>query len=207
MEITSAYSAFANRGVWVQPLAISRVIDRRGATLQEFVAERREIISEAKAYLLLDLMKGVVNAGTGGSLRWKYDFYRPAAGKTGTTDNWTDAWFVGFTPQLTAGVWVGVDDPQVSLGYKRYGDAAALPIWARIMREIYQQFDYPTVDWEMSDGVVRMKVCDLTKDRPTKFCPTIWELFLEGTGPPDECQVHLGLEPGRFDPDDAIFMN
>ncbi|MFB0516423.1 MAG: penicillin-binding protein 1A [Candidatus Neomarinimicrobiota bacterium] len=207
IDITAAYAAVANRGVWVEPIAVTKVVDRRGKILREFIPERKEIIHEDKAYILLDLMKGVIDGGTGARIRWMYDFNRPAAGKTGTTDHWTDAWFVGFTPQLTAGVWVGVDDPRVSLGEERYGNIAALPIWARIMKEIYQTFDLPLVDWPMPDGVVVMDVCQVTKDRPTKYCPREKEIFLEGTEPPDECQVHTGLDTRPYRPDDDIFLN
>jgi len=136
-----------------------------------------------------------------------YRFERPAAGKTGTTDNWTDAWFIGFTPHLSAGVWLGVDDPRVSLGEKRYGNEAALPFWARIMREIHQAFDLPASDWSMPDGVLTMKICKITKDRPTKYCPTEREIFLEGTEPPDECQMHTGVDTDTYDPDEDIFLN
>lgn len=207
LEITASYAALANRGVWVEPIAVVKVVDRRGKTLREFIPERREVIREDKAYILLDLMKGVIDGGTGGSLRWKFDFYRPAAGKTGTTDGWTDAWFIGFTPQLAAGVWLGVDDPRVSLGEKRYGNVVALPIWARIMKEIHETFNLPAIDWKMPDGVVVMDVCQVTKDRPTKYCPRQKEIFLEGTEPPDECQAHTGVDTRPYHPDDDIFLH
>ena len=207
IEITASYAAIANRGVWVEPIAITRVVDRRGKTLREFIPERIEVIREEKAYILLDLMKGVIDGGTGGSLRWKFNFYRPTAGKTGTTDHWTDAWFIGFTPQLSAGIWLGVDDPRVSLGKKRYGNVAALPIWARIMQEIHQSFDLAVADWPMPAGVVVMEICKVTKDRPTKYCPREKEIFLEGTAPPDRCQIHTGVNTRPYDPAEDIFLN
>lgn len=206
-EITAAYASIANRGFWVEPIAVTEVVDRQGKTLREFFPDREEIIGEDKAYLILDLMKGVVDAGTGARSRWMYDFYRPAAGKTGTTDDWTDAWFIGFTPQLTAGVWVGVDDPSVSLGEERFGNIAALPIWARLMKEIHESFDIAVTDWEMPDGIVVMNICAVTKDRPSKYCPLEQEIFLEGTEPPDECQMHTGVDTRRFQPDDDIFLD
>ena len=207
IDITAAYAAIANGGVWVEPTAITRVVDRRGKTIREFIPEHKEVIDADKAYILLDLMRGVIDGGTGGSLRWKYNFYHPTAGKTGTTDNWTDAWFIGFTPRLSAGVWVGVDDPRVSLGKKRYGNVVALPIWAGIMKEIYQVFDMKVTDWSMPDGVVVMEICRATKDRPTKYCPREKEIFLEGTTPPDACQIHTGVNTRPYDPSDDIFLN
>lgn len=209
IELTAAYAAFANRGVWVEPVSVTKVVDRRGKILRDFIPDRKEIISEDKAYLLLDLMKGVVNGGTGARIRWMYNFNRPAAGKTGTTDGWTDAWFVGFTPQLSAGVWIGVDDPRVSLGEERYGNIAALPVWARIMKEVHEAFELPGTDWPMPEGIAIMEICPLTKDRPTRYCPQPREreLFLEGTEPPDQCQVHKGVDTRPFRPDDDIFLN
>lgn len=208
LEITAAYAAIANGGVWVEPLDVTKVLDRRGKTIREFIPERKEVISADKAYILLDLMRGVLDGGTGSRVRWMFNFNRPAAGKTGTTDRYTDAWFIGFTPQLSAGVWIGVDDPQVSLGEKRYGNIAALPIWARIMREIHENLlDLPVANWEMPDGVVVMNICQVTKDRPTKYCPRVKEIYLEGTEPPDECQLHTGVDSRPYNPDEDIFLN
>ena len=207
LEITAAYASIANGGVWVQPIAVSEIVDRRGKVLREFIPERKEIIRADKAYLLLDLMRGVVDRGTGARTRWMYQFNRPAAGKTGTTDNWSDAWFVGFTPQLAAGVWIGVDDPQVSLGEDRFGNVVALPIWARVMREIHQTFDLPVRNWQLPKDIVQLDICLVTKDRPTKFCPREKEIFIQGTEPPDRCQIHTGFDNKSYDPDDDIFLN
>ena len=207
LEITAAYASIANGGVWVQPIAVSEIVDRRGKVLREFIPERKEIIRADKAYLLLDLMRGVVDRGTGARTRWMYQFNRPAAGKTGTTDNWSDAWFVGFTPQLAAGVWIGVDDPQVSLGEDRFGNVVALPIWARVMREIHQTFDLPVRNWQLPEDIVQLDICLVTKDRPTKFCPREKEIFIQGTEPPDRCQIHTGFDNKSYDPDDDIFLN
>ncbi len=124
------YGAIANNGIYSQPLAITRIEDRHGRIIKEFIPESREVQDEATIYILRDMMKSVVDAGTGSALRWKYNFEAPAAGKTGTTNSKADAWFVGFTPQLAIGVWVGMDDPSVSLGKTQYGSVAALPIFA-----------------------------------------------------------------------------
>ncbi|MCK4578578.1 MAG: transglycosylase domain-containing protein, partial [Candidatus Marinimicrobia bacterium] len=207
LELTAAYAALANNGVWVEPLAVTRIMDRRGKALREFIPERKEVIEAEKAYIMLDLMRGVVDLGTGARVRWMFGFNRPAAGKTGTTDDWNDAWFVGFTPQLTAGVWVGVDDPRVSLGEERFGNVAALPIWARIMKEVHQSFDMPVLSWQMPADLVRLDICKVTKDRPTKYCPREKEIFIRGTEPPDACQVHTGFESQPYNPDDDVFLN
>jgi len=99
LEITAAYGAIANNGIYSQPLAITRIEDRHGRIIKEFIPESKEVQDEATIYILRDMMKSVVDAGTGGALRWKYKFLAPAAGKTGTTNSKADAWFVGFTPQ------------------------------------------------------------------------------------------------------------
>jgi penicillin-binding protein 1A len=95
----------------------------------------------------------------------------------------------------------------VSLGEKRYGNVAALPIWARLMKEIHQTFNLPATNWKMPDDVVVMEVCQITKDRPTKYCPREKEIFLEGTEPPDQCQAHTGVDTRRYHPDDDIFLH
>ncbi|MEE9463960.1 MAG: PBP1A family penicillin-binding protein [Candidatus Neomarinimicrobiota bacterium] len=207
LEITAAYASIANGGVWVEPYSVSKIMDRRGKVLREFIPERKEILRADKAYLLLDLMRGVMDLGTGARTRWMYQFNRPAAAKTGTTDNWSDAWFVGFTPQLSAGVWIGVDDPQISLGEERFGNVAALPFWARIMREVHDTFEMPVRDWQMPDDIVRLDICRVTKDRPTKYCPREKEIFIQGTEPPDICQIHTGVDNKTYDPETDIFLN
>lgn len=106
LELTSAYGTFANSGVYVEPIAILKVVDRNGKTLEEAEEKKKQVISESTAAELTDLLQGVIQRGTGTGA----DFGRPAAGKTGTADNYSNAWFVGYTPQLVAGVWIGCDD-------------------------------------------------------------------------------------------------
>ena len=120
LEMVSAYAAYANKGVYSKPIAITKIEDRYGNTIREYYPAQYEVLSEETAFLMTNLMQTVMERGTGGSARWKYNFTRPAAGKTGTTQGWSDAWFVGFTPQIAAGVWFGVDDYQVSLGTVSY---------------------------------------------------------------------------------------
>ena len=112
LDIVNAYSAFSNKGVLNQPFGITRVEDRYGNTIKEYSPIREEVLREESAYIITSMLQTVMDAGTGGSARWLHNFYHPAGGKTGTTQNWTDAWFVGFSKQLAAGVWVGVDDPR-----------------------------------------------------------------------------------------------
>ena len=116
MEMVAAYSALSNKGVYSKPFAITKIEDRYGNVIKDYFPERSEVLSEETAYLMTSMMQTVMDRGTGGSARWKYKFNRPAAGKTGTTQGWSDAWFVGFTPQIAAGCWFGVDDFRVPLG-------------------------------------------------------------------------------------------
>ena len=139
------------------------------------------------------MMRSVVDAGTGGALRWKYKFKRPAAGKTGTTDSKTDAWFVGYTPQIAMGVWIGVDDPSISLGNEQFGSVAALPIWAKAINQIYEVKEYPEEDWEIPDGIVELEICTETYEKTTRWCPgdtRMTEIFIIQNQPKSLCSKH-----------------
>ncbi|MFQ6616026.1 MAG: penicillin-binding protein 1A, partial [Fidelibacterota bacterium] len=195
LEITSAYGIFPNRGVLSKPMAITRIVDRFGNVVEEYSPQREEVLSEETAFIMTDLLRTVVDRGTGGRIRWMYQFNRPAGGKTGTTQGWTDAWFVGFTPRLAAGVWFGADDPQVSLGQGQDGSRAALPAWARFMKAVYDTLDWPYEDFEVPSGVVRMQICKVTKELPTEYCPTETEYFIKRYAPTRKCRVHT--DPGR----------
>lgn len=141
-ELTSAYATFANRGRWIEPMFVTRIEDRNGNVIEEFVPDSREALSEETAYLMVDMLRAVVNEGTGIALRYSYNF--PAnidiGGKTGTTQNHSDGWFVGITPYFATGVWVGHSDRRVHFPSIRNGQGAvmALPIWAKYMRKVYE---------------------------------------------------------------------
>ncbi|MEE8394513.1 MAG: penicillin-binding transpeptidase domain-containing protein, partial [bacterium] len=132
-ELTRAYGIFAARGKLMQPIYIRRIEDSRGNTLQSSRPEGEQVISPATAYLVADMLQDVVRQPFGTGHRALRGFDRPAAGKTGTTQNYTDAWFIGFIPQMVAGVYVGFDDPKKSLGPSESGGRAAAPIWLDFM--------------------------------------------------------------------------
>jgi penicillin-binding protein 1A len=190
LDVVNAYSAFANKGVLNQPFGISKVEDRYGNTIKEYYPIREEVLREESAYVMTTMLQTVMDAGTGGSARWRHNFYHPAGGKTGTTQNWTDAWFVGFSKQLAAGVWVGVDDPQVSLGESQDGSRVALPAWARFMTAAHDTLGLTQKKFERPDGVINVEICSLTKDKPTNLCPLETEIFIKGTEPSQLCKVH-----------------
>jgi len=138
-EMVGAYSVFANKGVWTEPVFLTRIEDKNGVVLQEFYPQKVEALSEETAYITLNLLQGVVQYGTGVRLRYKYGFDNPIAGKTGTTQNQSDGWFMGVTPELVSGAWVGCEDRGIHFRSITLGQGAntALPIWALYMKEVY----------------------------------------------------------------------
>lgn len=142
LEVTSAYSTFPNGGVRVEPRLINRVTDYDGDILEEDFPKPTDVISRELAADMVDLLQEVVRSGTAASARV---LGRPVGGKTGTTDDFTDAWFVGFTPSITAGVWLGFDE-KVSLGNSETGGRAALPIWISFMQQVYKDRPAETFD-------------------------------------------------------------
>ena len=138
-EMVGAMSTFANKGVYVKPIFVTKIEDKNGNIIETFKAEQHEAMDEVTAYKMIELMKGVVYEGTGVRLRYKYGFRNPIAGKTGTTQNQSDGWFMGITPDLTTGVWTGAEDRSVHFKTIALGQGSnmALPIWALYMQKVY----------------------------------------------------------------------
>lgn len=204
LEITSAYGIFANSGIWVEPIAVTRIEDRYGNTIAEYFPKQELIFSEETSYLITNLLETAINEGTGRNSRLVYGFHYTAAGKTGTTNNFSDAWFIGFTPYLTAGVWVGLDNPSVSLGPNQTGARAALPVWATFMRETYKLMNWQDKEFVRPPGIIEVEICKETKLLPSKFCPRETELFTKQTVPKEHCPVHTDFEEPRVE-DKIIF--
>ena len=139
IEMVGAMSTFANQGVYIKPMFVTRIEDKNGNVIQRFSPEESEAMSELTAYKMVELMKGVVQSGTGIRLRSLYKFNNPIAGKTGTTQKQSDGYFMGITPDLTTGVWVGAEDRSVHFRSTKLGQGShtALPIWAIYMRKVY----------------------------------------------------------------------
>ena len=202
IEMTSAYATLANEGVYNSPTAINYIEDQHGRVIKRFSSDQREVVDENLNYVMLSMMKDVIDSGTGGSIRWKHKFRSPMAGKTGTTNNKTDAWFIGFTPQIAIGVWVGIDDPSIALGKRQYGSKAAMPIFVDAIKEIYSLGTFHSgsdivyidtdADWDMPNGVVTEKVCSETYQKATRWCKSKNEIYLENTQPTDNCSIHTG---------------
>ncbi|MCU4174477.1 penicillin-binding protein 1A [Carboxylicivirga sp. N1Y90] len=139
VEMTSAYCTFANKGVHTEPLLVTRIEDRFGNVITDFHPQKREAISESTAFLMLNLLQGVVNQGTGVRLRYTYQMFNQIGGKTGTTQNHSDGWFMGVTPNLVTGVWVGGEDRDIHFDNITLGQGAnmALPVFALYMQDVY----------------------------------------------------------------------
>ena len=138
-EMVGAFNTFSNRGIYVSPVYVTRIEDKYGNVISTFQARELEAISEETAYLMVALLRNVVDHGTAYRLRWRYEFSGEMAGKTGTTQNQSDGWYMGFTPQLSAGVWVGGEDRSIhfdNLGMGAGGNMA-LPIWAKFFEKVY----------------------------------------------------------------------
>jgi penicillin-binding protein 1A len=138
-EMVAANSTFANKGTYIEPTFITRIEDKNGKVLEEFIPRIDEVFSEEKAYAMIQLMRGVVDGGTGSRLRFKFKLTNQIAGKTGTTQHNADGWFMGLTPDLVAGVWVGGEDRSIHFDSMAEGQGAsmALPIWAKFFNKIY----------------------------------------------------------------------
>jgi penicillin-binding protein 1A len=202
--LTAAYGVFAGRGVRREPYLIRRVEDADGTVLFETPRRETQVISPQSAFLMTSMLADVINNGTAWKAR-QLGFRLPAAGKTGTTNDYHDAWFVGFTPKLVTGVWVGYDQPQtiVSGGYAA---DVAVPLWANFMRAATRR--HKAEAFETPDDIVGVAVCRLSGRRPADGCEHVFvqeedgssdvksmvytEYFVRGTEPTDTCPLHVG---------------
>ena len=186
-ELVGAYSAFANQGQRVTPYLISRVLDRHGAVLEERQVQQEPVISAQTAYVMTHLLQDVIQQGTGQRAK---SLGRPAAGKTGTTNELKDAWFIGYTPSILAGVWVGHDDHNLSLGAKETGGQAACPIWLYFMEEWLK--DKPVESFSIPPGVVFAKINASTGAVARSSDPSaVYAAFLEDHLPPERPTIPL----------------
>ncbi|MBN1578593.1 MAG: hypothetical protein JW913_18665, partial [Chitinispirillaceae bacterium] len=187
MEMASAYSAFANHGIRATPYCVEKIIDKNGRVLETHTPQEEEVLSAATAYIMVSLMRTVVCCGTGASIPGM-GFTRPAAGKTGTTNDYSDAWFIGFTPQIACAVWTGVDERR-SLGHGVTGSLAAIPVWVRTMTPLHRTIK-PT-DFKMPErGIKTEMICTESHLLATPQCPkTVMEIFLTESVI-DTCDIH-----------------
>jgi penicillin-binding protein 1A len=200
LQLTSAYGVFANEGIYVEPVAILRIEDRFGNVIEEAKPEKRVVISPETAYIITDMLEDAVNSGTGTRIR--QFFHLPCAGKTGTTQDFADAWFIGYTPNLVAGVWLGFDDRRITFGGTfGQGGRAAAPMWGRFMKYVYDDPDInmPILDFEQPPDVVNATVCAESQKLATPYCPQkITDLFIRKYLPTKECDIHTSEQKPRI---------
>jgi len=194
LELVNAYAVFNNYGFLVEPSFVTKIVDRNGNVLEEFIPGKEKVIEKSTAFLMTSLLEGVVQNGTG----WRAKaLKRPVAGKTGTTNDLYDAWFLGYTPRLTTGVWVGFDE-EASLGQHETGSRAASPIWVGFMKRVLE--GTPVRVFQVPEGVVFTQI-----DAETGLLPipeskeTIFECFKEGTVPTETTPApETFTEPEQF---------
>ncbi|MEQ1868397.1 MAG: PBP1A family penicillin-binding protein [Vicinamibacterales bacterium] len=187
LALTSAYAAFVNGGAWSLPRSVMSVRDAEGSEVYATTITQKVVMSPGVAYQMVSMLRDVVDRGTGVSAR-ALGVAGPVGGKTGTTNDYHDAWFVGFSTAVVAGVWVGFDTPQ-SIGRDAYGASIALPIWAEFMKKS----GLPAAEFPRPDGIEPVALCSLSHERPVDGCPVYTEYFKDGDQvPSDQCHVHQG---------------
>ncbi len=186
LELTNAYCTLASQGIRYDPLIITKIVDKNGHVIEENRPKKQRVIPETTAYLVSDMLSGVLQpGGTANSLSAVIS--RPAAGKTGTTQDYRDAWFVGFTPQLVAGVYIGYDNPSKSVGIP--GGKIAGPIWANFMARALR--DKASVDFPVPPGIVKVNICSDSGLLATPYSPNpLPASFVQGTEPIEPCGIH-----------------
>ncbi len=195
-EIVPAFSVFPNKGIKVPTRMILKIIDRYGQVLEDNTAIKRdEVLAPQTAFIMTDMMRSVVDEGTGIRARGM-GFTRPAGGKTGTSDEFCDNWFIGFTPQITAGVWLGFDD-KTSLGRNEEGSKNAVPVWAEFMIAAHDSL--PIMDFEEPEGIVHLDICLESGELATDRCINVRnDVFKIDNQPTAVC--HLHPSHGRYVP-------
>jgi penicillin-binding protein 1A len=189
LQLTTAYAVFANGGFAIRPRPIVQVLDNDGYAVFNQQVERKPVISEAVAFQMISMLTDVVDLGTGAAVR-SLGVRFPVAGKTGTTNEFKDAWFVGFSTSMVTGVWVGFDQP-AAIGSDGYGARYALPIWSDFMARSARirkpgQFRVPST-------VEDVQLCRVSHLLPRDTCTVYTEYFKHGDAvPEDKCDVHRG---------------
>ena len=193
LELTRAYCVFASQGTLPRPIFVEKVLDRNGQVIEENQPQTQQVISQQTAYVMTDLLKAVVQEGTG----WRVKaLHRPVAGKTGTTNDLRDAWFIGYTPQLVTGVWVGYDD-RTPMGKGETGSRAASPIWLYFMQKVLKNM--PIEDFPVPEGVVFAKIDEDTGLLASPYSKrTVFQAFVKGTEPREYTPKPAAPKAGEF---------
>ena len=190
IELISAYSAFANLGVRASPNAIIRVENQKGEILWQPTPTRTQVLSPEEAWIMVDMMKDVIRRGSAAGV-WESGFHLPAGGKTGTTNDGTNVWFVGYTADLIAGVWMGLDRPQ-KIKDNAQGGVLAAPAWTAFVTEVYRRKPAPP-DWPRPLSIVTREIDISSGLLATQYCPrnlVTSEFYISGTEPTRDCDKH-----------------
>ena len=198
LELTTGFATIANEGKEVEPILIRYVTDRHDVMIDNFeedlkkeIEERggaKQVMSQEVAYLISDILSGVLRGGTATSAMYEAKFTRMGAGKTGTSNDWKDAWFVGYTPELATGIWIGFDSFKYSLGNNQVGGRIAAPIWGKYMVEALKTIK-PTW-YKKPDNIVNVNICAISGKLPSASCYSIKsELFIRDKIPNEICNV------------------
>jgi penicillin-binding protein 1A len=198
-ELVDCYCVFANQGIKIPSYAIRRILDSEGNIIFDHNPPEREVISPQTAFVITDMMRGVMTRGTGRNSK----INRPCAGKTGTTQNYKDAWFVGYTPQLVAAIQVANDD-STPLGNRMAGGVVSGPIWKHFMTNALA--DEAVLDFVMPRNIKQVNICKDSGLLATKYCKSQFtQSFIEGTEPVIPCNLHELIEV--FGNDDSLFAD
>jgi len=190
-ELTAAYGTFFNQGIRLEPYTIESVLDANDKVLETHVPDPRAVMTKESAYLITNMMEDVIQRGTAQAAK---DMGRPLAGKTGTTNDFTDAWFVGGAPNLVTGVWVGFDEIR-TLGDRETGSRAALPIWMNYMTLALESL--PVVPFTMPDGIVEVTIDPATGLlAPEGLDQAMVEVYVKGTEPTKHAEMKSS--PSQF---------
>jgi penicillin-binding protein 1B len=201
LEIAFAYSVFANLGVKAEPVSILAVVTRDGHLLETRNVKMKRVAPASVCYVMNDVLKDVFNYGTAGRAR-SLGFKHPYAGKTGTTSNYRDAWFIGYSPRVLTLVWIGFDDGHST---RLAGGDACLPIWTRHMNRIDGLI--ADIDWKRPEDVTEREIDPESGMLATPYCPTTRsETYVAGTEPNSVCPLHAGSgDPSPYMPEPSIF--
>ena len=189
LEMTKGFAVYANRGISLPVKTVTKIEDRHGKNIlaEDKKGSPARVVSEQTAFIMTNMMRDVISAGTAtNAVRHAAGFRHPCAGKTGTNSNFRDAWFIGYTPDIVAGVWVGCDSPEYSLGYGMSGGAVAAPIWGLFMKEVYKKKSAASFPKKPS-GVSEQSICSISGDIAERGCPAMNEYFIAGTEPGSRC--------------------
>ncbi|MDP4117210.1 MAG: penicillin-binding transpeptidase domain-containing protein [Bacteroidota bacterium] len=192
LELASANAVYASGGYYSQPVCITRIEDKNGQVIYSNYTKKEQVLSPQTAYLLTYGLQKVVDGGTAKVIRQYYKGF--AAGKTGTTQNSTDAWFAGYTPELSTTIWVGFDDAKTKLsGGFQYGGSASAPIWGKMMGELTARYkNFGKTNFNKPENILEMQICTDSGELAVKDCPNRVVIPVNSEKIPPECSLHSG---------------